>query len=429
MLTHTSGIQSYTDQPQFTELIRRDYTVAEMIERFQDDPMVFLPGVRWQYNNSGYFLLGAVIEKVTGQAWSAFLQERIFDVLGLTSTYADGHDRVIPGRVRGYERDPEASGWLNASFVSMTQPYAAGAMLSTVDDLAAWDRALQDGKLVRPETLARAWSAFRLADGSSAGYGCGWLIGEWLGSRVVSHGGGINGFVCEAIHCPEERVFVAVLTNRSGLPPAPARVARQAAALAMGKPWEPQQVAVAADVLQRYVGVYRIDAQATRTLTCEDGQLYSQRSGGARLEALPMSPTSFFFADSFSHFTIEVDPDGAVRGMTMRTMGGEPQFAARTAELPVTRQIVVVPPEALARHVGRYELAPAFILTITRDGEQLWAQATGQPRFAIYPESETRFFLTDVDAQIDFQSDAAGQTTGLTLLQAGRRMPAKRMPD
>lgn len=429
LLTHTSGIPSYTDQPRYLAMMREDCTVQDLIARFAHEPLEFAPGTRWSYSNSGYVLLGAIIESVAGRSWADVLAGRVFTAADLTDTYADDHERIVPRRVRGYDPDPREPGtWRNAAYLSMTQPYAAGGMLATVDDLARWDAALTSGRLIGRRSLERAWTDAVLADGRRTGYGYGWLVGEWLGSRVVHHGGGINGFRCEAIHCPDERVFVAVLTNRSG-PPGPAVAAREAAALAMGKPWNPVEVAVDPDVLERYVGVYRIDERSTRTVTVEDGVLFTQRSGSAALRARPMSPTAFFYDGSLSHFTIELDPDGAVRGMTMRAMGARPAFAALTDEEPSVRQAISLDPQTLDRYLGRYELAPAFVLTVTREGDRLFAQATGQPRLAIRPETPQRFFVEGVDAELEFAFDQDGRSTGLTLLQAGQRIVARRLAD
>jgi len=237
LLAHTSGIRSYTELPDFFATERLDRSVSEMIALFSHEPMEFVPGFRWKYSNSGYFLLGAIIEAVTGQTWADFLQERIFTPLGMTGTFAADHERIIPRRVPGYAADPNRGGWTNAAYLSMTQPYAAGAMLATVDDLARWDAALRSGKLVAPTSLARAWTPVALNDGSSSGYGYGWSVGAWQGSPVISHDGGINGFLSEVIHCPQEEVYVAILTNSAGGRPGPGAVARKAAALAMGKPW------------------------------------------------------------------------------------------------------------------------------------------------------------------------------------------------
>ncbi len=193
LLTHTSGIKSYTELKEFQPLRRKDMPVAELIAVFKDKPFDFEPGERWAYNNSGYILLGAIIEKVAGTSYEAFMQKNVFDPLGLKHTCYGSATRIIPQRIPGYGPGPN-NGFANADYLSMTLPYAAGSLLSTVDDLAAWNEALLAGRLIKPETLAKAWTNYKLKDGSSTGYGYGWMIGTFEGRRLITHGGGINGF-------------------------------------------------------------------------------------------------------------------------------------------------------------------------------------------------------------------------------------------
>src|SRR4051812_37064486 len=164
LLTHTSGIRSYTDMPDWPPLWRKDFAVQELIDYFKDQPMPFAPGTRWAYNNSGYVLLGAIIEQLSGLSYAQFMQQRIFEPLGMRQSYYDRTPQIIPKRADGYQKG--ADGYTNAEYLSMTQPYAAGALASTVDDLARWDRALVSGTLLQPATLARAWTPYQLADGT-----------------------------------------------------------------------------------------------------------------------------------------------------------------------------------------------------------------------------------------------------------------------
>jgi CubicO group peptidase (beta-lactamase class C family) len=156
LLTHTSGIQSYTGMPGWmNDRIMAPMKPQEIIDGFKKEPLNFGPGERWAYNNSGYILLGAIIEKVSGKSYEAFVKERVFDPLGMTSSYYDNPEPIINRRVSGYTGD--AKDPRNARYLSMTQPYAAGSLASTVDDLARWDQALAAGKVLKPESLARAW--------------------------------------------------------------------------------------------------------------------------------------------------------------------------------------------------------------------------------------------------------------------------------
>ncbi len=285
LLTHTSGIQSYTDMAEWLPLWRKDFPLKELIDLFKDKPMQFEPGESWAYNNSGYILLGAIIEKVSGQSYEAFLEDRIFKPLGLKQTYYDRTERIIPRRVRGYERGK--GGFVNAAYLSMTQPYAAGSLASTVDDLAAWSDAVFSGKLVRKEWLDKAFTSYRLRNGESSGYGHGWFIGDFAGHRSIEHGGGINGFTSYEMTLPEDRVFVAILTNSAieGRDPEPRAVKIAWLALGLAEP-ERKAVAVPARDLDAFAGVYVDERKHEYFFSREGDKLFAQRQGGAQERAL-----------------------------------------------------------------------------------------------------------------------------------------------
>jgi D-alanyl-D-alanine carboxypeptidase len=424
LLTHTSGIKSYTDMPDFLANMRKDYTVAALIDHFKSEPPDFAPGERYQYDNSGYFLLGAIIEKASGTSYEAFLKQRIFDVVGMTQTSLDSSSRVIPRRARGYQKEGDV--WKNADWISMTQPYAAGAIVSTVDDLAKWDAALYTGKLLRAETLRQAMTPHTLASGKPIEYGYGWQPGQWQGFTVIQHGGGINGFVSMGVRVPERKVYVAVLSNRIA-DPFPFPVAQRIASYLVGKPWLPKRVEVAQATLAGYVGVYAAEPKDTWTVTTENGRLYTQPGGGQKGEALPMSESEFFYEGSLDRLGFERDAEGKVVALVRQGFGGAPVRFARTAEAPKVRKEVPLTAAQLERCVGRYELMPGFVLAVTRDGQRLFSQATGQPSVEIFPESETEFFLKVVDAQLSFEIDGAGPAKGLVLHQGGRDLAAKRL--
>lgn len=424
LLTHTSGIKSYTDMPDFLANIRKDYTTRELIDHFKDQPLEFEPGAQYKYDNSGYFLLGAIVEKASGMGYEAFLKKRILDVVGMPQTSLDSTSRVIPRRARGYTKTGDT--WTNADWISMTQPYAAGAIVSTVDDLARWDAALYAGALVRPQTLEMAFTPHRLKDGKPIEYGYGWQPGRWEGFSVLQHGGGINGFVSMGVRVPESKVYVAVLSNRTA-EPFPFPVAQRLATYLLGKPWDPKQVAVPEATLKDYAAVYRGEGTQSWTVTVENGKLFTQPAGGRTSEALPLSESEFFFEASVDRLSFERDTSGKVTALVRQAFGGEPRRAERTAETPKQRKEVALSPEQLERCVGRYELAPGFGLDVTREGGRVFSQATGQAKFEIFAESEAEFFLKVVDAQLSFQLEGDGHAKGLVLHQGGRDRPAKRL--
>ena len=184
LLNHTSGIRSLTGMPAWASHTREDWTPAQLIAFFQNEPLDFEPGTGWKYNNSGYVLLGAIIEKVSGKRYEDFLAETIFRPLGMERTRYGSDAPIIPGRVEGYQRTP--GGIVNAPYLSMTQPYSAGALVSTVDDLARWQAALDRDGLLSAESRRRMWTPVTLPDGTGTRYGFGWESGATKGTRSSS---------------------------------------------------------------------------------------------------------------------------------------------------------------------------------------------------------------------------------------------------
>jgi CubicO group peptidase (beta-lactamase class C family) len=147
LLTHTSGIPSYTGLPKFFEDVSRNpYKVDEFVKKYASGDLQFEPGSKFAYNNSGYFLLGAIIEKVTGKPYEQVLKENILDRVGMNNTGYDHHDTILQKRAAGYSKTPD--GYTNAPYLDMSIPYAAGSMYSTVEDLYLWDQALYTDKLI-----------------------------------------------------------------------------------------------------------------------------------------------------------------------------------------------------------------------------------------------------------------------------------------
>jgi CubicO group peptidase (beta-lactamase class C family) len=320
LLTHTSGIRSYTGMEEFWKEQRRDMSVEELIGVFRDQPLDFEPGSKWSYNNSGYVLLGAIIGKVSGKSYEAFLQERIFEPLGMSRTYYGSASRIIPGRAQGYDFADDA--FQNAAYLSMTLPYSAGSLLSTVDDLAKWDRALYGTEVLSRESLDKWWRAFSLPNGESTHYGYGWGISSYEGHRVIWHSGGINGFTCNFLRMPDDRLMVAVLTNRSYGKSRPEVVSMKLAALAIGKPLNEKTIALDPTALAKRAGLFRAPTGARYLLTLDSGKLRLQRFDdvvyGDSGTLLPLSESEFLVEGSFTRVTFEgpalvVDDWGHVR--------------------------------------------------------------------------------------------------------------------
>lgn len=208
LLTHTAGVPNYTDFPTFAKTTVSPITTTEMIVLLRDKPLDFAPGEKFAYSNSGYYLLGVVIERVSGKSYADFLQENIFAPLNMKQTGYDVSARIIKNRAAGYAR--QGGEFVNASYMDMTIPYSAGALFSTTGDLLLWDQALYTEKLVSRKTLDEIFTPVK------SGYGYGWGIGKQFERREISHGGGIYGFATEIARFPDDKVTVVVLSNVQG---------------------------------------------------------------------------------------------------------------------------------------------------------------------------------------------------------------------
>lgn len=422
LLTHSSGVRSYTDLPEWLNLWRKDMKLDELIALFKDLPLEFEPGSNWKYSNSGYILLGAVIEKASGMSYKDFVEQRIFRVLGMKHSGYDLTEKVIPRRVGGYQAGPD--GLIHAPYLSMTQPHAAGALLSCVDDLALWHESLLNGKLIGAQSLKRAHTPFRLVDGRSTGYGYGWTVSEYDGHPTVEHGGGINGFLSYAISLPADGVYVALLQNFTGKDPE--TVAFKLALMAAGIPLQPgRPVSLPEELLRGYCGVYEHGKDDLRAISLRDGRLESRRNRAKVLKLTAVKSDEFRFEESFNRLRFGQDEKGSWVMVVPRT--GMTDKAYRTDKtLPPDRVEIALDVKILQRYVGVYELQPGFDLSVTLQGGQLMAQATGQAMLPLFAESEFRFFLKAVDAQLEFAMGTDNRAISLTLYQNGQIMPARR---
>ncbi|MBL7775970.1 MAG: serine hydrolase, partial [Saprospiraceae bacterium] len=317
LLTHTSGIKSYTDMDEWTpEVWKKDFTPVGLIDFFKDQPMDFEPGTDYTYSNSGYILLGYIIEKVSGMPYADYLKKKVFKPAGLKNTFYETQKRPIPNWAAGYQRD--GSGYELAAPLSMTQPYAAGSLASTVEDLFRWTRAVHTGKVVSSEWLKKAHTPTVLPNGTDTGYGYGWVLGYVLGSPTVEHDGGINGFLSTLIYLPKEEVCVAILTNCDCNPPG--ATAAELAALAAGHALVLEEVMLPADQLSAFVGTYENAEQAKRIISVENGRLVSNRVGGRKGPLVGLGKDKFRLQGSLAELNFVRDPaSGAVTGIRMNS--------------------------------------------------------------------------------------------------------------
>ncbi len=279
LLNHTSGIPSYTGiGPSWVRRWGEEMNPDTLVALTANLPMWFAPGTKWQYDNSGYVVLGMLIEKITGRSWGTDISERLLKPLGLNETYNCVATPIIPHRARGYE--PDGTSWVNTPYLAMSQPYAAGAMCSTVADLAKWNRALHTGRVVSAASYALMTTPEGAAAKSHYGFGIG--LDTVAGRSMIVHGGGINGFITGNAWIPSAELSITVLAN-SGSAPSDDLV-KQLARAALGAPLlqPPKVMPLAAKDRSRYVGVYTLAfPNGARDLTvAEQGDQLTAGFGG-----------------------------------------------------------------------------------------------------------------------------------------------------
>lgn len=446
LLNHTSGIPSYTSNPEFFPKHSRDaYAVPEFVKTFASGDLEFEPGAKFSYNNSGYTLLGAIIEKVTGKPYETVLSERILKPLGMTNTGYDHHATILEKRASGYQRTRE--GFINAPYLDMSLPYAAGSIYSTVEDLYKWDQALHEGTILSAESRKLMFTPGL----SNYGYGVG-IDDRTLGKtdqkiKVISHSGGINGFNSLMTRAVDKRQTVVILDN-VGFGQYQGKIIDSIMAILNGVPYDPPKrsiadamykIAVEKDVASAIAEYRKLKAANSAVYDFSEAELNTlgyQLMGLKRVKDaievfklnVEMFPASSNPYDSLGEAyledgqkdlalvnykkAVELNPGNANAALIVRRLEGKE---------------VKVDAAGFDAFVGDYQVTPRLVLTITKEGDKLFGQMTGQPKLPLEAVSESQFSIPEVKANITFEKGADGVVTGLVLSQGARTVNAKKI--
>lgn len=418
LLSHTSGIPSFTDDPNFFATVTEPTTEEALIATFAGKEFSFTPGTDFHYNNSGYFLLGHIVRKVTGKSLGQYWNEQFFIPLQMNDTGVHEPGLNLDQEAKGYAFDGEkaepALDW------DMSRAGGAGAIYSTVGDLFKWNEAIFSGKVISEESSSKALT---VSDQSkdSMNYGYGWTIAEDRGLRQVSHNGGLQGFQSVLTRFPDQNLTIAILHNSSPPVPAmnPARIAADLVETFLGEEMAPTKIreiddTVDPEIFDRYVGRYDYGS-AVMTITRKDDSLMTRITGQPELQLFPESETRFFLKVVDAQVEFVLDDQG--KCVAVNHSQGPLRF--RAAKLP-TIETAELSEEQLESFVGVYDYKLAK-MRVTRDGGQLFAQLDGQPKFPIFAVSENAFEWKVVNAKIEFLKEdgkvVAGKHTqgGLTI--------------
>jgi len=211
LLTHTSGIKDFTKMKTISDIAQKEMTPKQIVDFFKNEPVDFIPGEKFSYNNSGYVILGYIIELTSGETYEDFINKNIFEKLGMTNSLYASDRKVIKNRAYGYHK--KSSGYVNKTVINFSVPFSSGSLMSTLDDLLKWQNALNKSLLLNSKQQTKAFTNHKLNNGQQIDYGYGWHLENSNGIVTREHGGSIFGFKSMAVYIPSEDIYVVGFSN------------------------------------------------------------------------------------------------------------------------------------------------------------------------------------------------------------------------
>ncbi|MBN2480333.1 MAG: serine hydrolase [Bacteroidales bacterium] len=436
LLSHTSGIISYSEKEGFINKIMIPHSKYEVAQFFMNDSLLFEPGSDWSYSNSGYFLAGLIVEEVTGMTLGEFMQKNIFGPLQMTNTSIATHQRLVPLSVTGYSHLGNDD-YRKAAYFNWTWLFAAADIISTVDDLLKWDEALYGERILRKEWLEKAWSSYILSNGQKTKYGYGFSTNIYNGLDLIAHGGGVYGFMSYAVRIPSRQIFVIILSNKTLNP---ANLAYQIALRIAGEPLTSIRIRQYPEQdfqdPNDFVGVYEIRRLGTRMarnygnkkmyryITLRNDTLFSQITGDSKFPLLPVSKD--LYSIGYSNILIQFNR-GYEEGIHSLEVISEPlnygpmQIEFKTSlPLPAEKSYITLDKAILERYTGNYDFGDGDFIVVSVMGNRIFIEYSGGNKEEIFAESDTRFFLKSVDITFEFIINQAGMVNGLIMDQISR---------
>ena len=421
LLTHTSGITNYTNGAAFRLTQEIETTEEDLIQSFKYSKLEFEPGEKFEYCNSGYFLLGHIVGKVSGLSLGEYLKKEIFDPLGMKNTGVQNDRWDKPGQAMGHRvvdgRSTVTKTW------HMSRAGGAGAMYSNLRDLMTWNESLFGGKVLTEASLKSAFAPVSLGNGSTSNYGYGFFAGTHRGLKNINHSGGLDGFASYLIRYPEQKTTIVALRNasHSGDMPSHVQISLKLAEYVLHPEMETRKVhvvnkSVDPDKFKDYVGSYDYGSPVIMQITLDNGQVYAQLAGQPKYPIYPLDESTFFWKVVDAEVTFERDKDGKVVAAVHR-QGGTESRNLKTDD----NQFVSLSIQELEKYAGFYDYGGA-IMEVTLTKNALLAQLTGQPKLRILPTAKHTFKWAVVDAKIEFIVDENGKVSGGKHTQGGKTL-------
>ena len=422
LLNHTSGIQDYSKIPGWiAQAGSRPWTTDELVAEVRNRPAKSEPGTDWEYNNAGYMMLGAIIERVTGNAWHEAIAERITQPLGLRSIEYAVTGLARPAMVRGYS--VESGRPRPAPDVHMSVAHGAGGLVGSVGDMARWAQALHRGGVVSPALYREMIAPARLADGSTRPYGFGLRLQRLRGRPALVHGGAGRGLDTDSVYIPSEDLFVAVFANSDDPASDPSILTRRLAALALGEPFPdftPADVAISA--LEPLFGAYQAEGAPPIRFFARGGRLFLAH-GDEEMEAFSAGGDRFFFGrNRLMWIRFLRQADGAHVLEAHEPTAAQPSRAIRIGAVPLP---LTVPPDVLQSYLGTYQTETVSVTIGPGENGWLTLTADGQRAMPMRPVSETEFRIDGTPMRLVFHP-GDGAVDRFTLHRGARELHGRR---
>jgi serine-type D-Ala-D-Ala carboxypeptidase/endopeptidase len=428
LATHTSGLPrmptNFTPKDPANPYV--DYSVEQLYQFLSSYQLTRDIGSQYEYSNLGGGLLGHVLARRAGMDYEALVRSRICDPLGMSSTRITLTPEMKARLAVGHNAALEpVESWDSPTLAG------AGALRSTANDQLAFLAAnLGYTKSPLAPAMAAMLKVRRPTGRPDLEIALGWHIFTTNGKEIVWHNGGTGGYRSFMGFDPKTRVGVVVLSNAAptaGVDDIGRHLLDTGVPL-MKPPKEHKEVAVDTKLFDGYVGRYEFAPNIIMTVTRGGDHLFTQLTGQPKIEIFPESDRDYFVKVVDAQITFVTDGQGRATQLILH-QGGLDQHAKRIeGEVPPPKEHkeVTVDPKLFDGYVGSYQFVPNFILTVTREGDHLFAQATGQQKFEIFPEGDRDYFYKVVEAQITFITDRSGRATELILHQGGLDQHAKR---
>jgi CubicO group peptidase (beta-lactamase class C family) len=421
LLTHISGIHSYTEKDDFLSKVTKTISPDSLVNMIKKDPYDFNPGEQWRYNNSAFFLLGYIVSKVSGKPYAQYLKETFFDPLHMDNTGVHYAGIKLEHEAKGYGKNGDK--WSDALNWDMSWAGGAGSLYSTVDDLLKWNDALYAGKVLSEKSFTAMRTPVVLNNGEKQQYGYGLGFSKFRGEEVTGHSGGLHGFLTQLSYYPKEKVTVVMFTN-TNQPEVnfdPNKIAEAFLWDKMDKQKSYTELALKPKNLQQFTGRYELANIGVLTISTENDKLWAQPNGQPKAELFAMAEDEFFVKVVDARVKFVRDEKGEINQLIVIQNGQE----VKGKKLP-DEVIIQVKPEILDQYVGKYKIHENTIVTITRENNKLFAQPPDHAKVEMVPVSETDFVIKEFNAKVSFVKDENGKVTKMKVNMDGRESEAPR---